>query len=127
MYTVVVEGTFSAFHQVRLGDGTLEAPHKHDWLVRAHFARSELDEAGMVVDFSKAQSALRSVLAGLDQANLNGHEGIAGKNPTAEVVARYVFDRVSETDPSVLRRIEVTEAPGCVATYGLAGLTGNAG
>lgn len=127
MYTVIVEGAFSALHQVRLGDGTLEPPHGHDWLVRAHFARSELDEAGMVVDFSKAQSALRSVLAGLDHADLNSHKGLAGKNPTAEVVARYVFDRVSERGPSVLRRIEVTEAPGCVATYGPAGLTENAG
>lgn len=127
MYTVSVEARFSAVHQVRLGDGTLEPPHEHDWMVRAHFSRSELDEADMVVDFSKARSALQSVLARLDHADLNSHEGLAGKNPTAEVLARYIFDLMSEPSLSVLRCIEVTEAPGCVATYGLVGLTENAG
>jgi len=127
MYTVTVEARFSAVHQVRLGDGTLEPPHEHDWLVRACFSRSELDEVGMVVDFSKARSALQSVLARLDHTNLNSHEGLAGKNPTAEVVARYIFDLMSEPGLSVLRRIEVTEAPGCVAVYGPDGLTQDAG
>ncbi len=126
MYTVTVEARFSAVHQVRLGDGTLEPPHGHDWLVRACFSRSELDEAGMVVDFSKARSALQSVLARLDRADLNSHEGLAGKNPTAEVVARYIYDRMAEPGLSVLRRIEVTEALGCVAAYGPVGLTENA-
>jgi len=127
MYSVSVEARFSAVHQVRLGDGTLEPPHEHDWLVRACFSRSELDEVGMVVDFSKARSALQSVLARLDHADLNSHEGLAGKNPTAEVVARYIFDRMAEPGLSVPRRIEVTEAPGCVAAYGPAGLDENAG
>jgi len=127
MYTVTVEARFSAVHQVRLEDGTLEPPHEHDWLVRAHFSRSELDEVGMVVDFSKARSALQTVLGRLDHTNLNSHDGLTGKNPTAEVVARYIFDRITNPGLAVLRRIEVTEAPGCMAVYRPDALTEDAG
>ena len=117
MYSVSVEARFSAVHRVRLPDGTLEPPHRHEWIVRASFARAELDQLGMVVDFSAAQSGLRSVTARLDQKELNTCEGLTGQNPTAEVVARYIFQCLVDAGFSTVSRVEVTEAPGCVAAF----------
>ncbi len=117
MFTVIVEAGFSAMHQLRLAGGMVEPQHGHDWIVRAYFCREELSEEDMVVDFTHAQAALRAVLATLHHADLNAHAALAGLNPTAEVIARHVFEQLSKTSMAGLRRVEVTEAPGCVAAY----------
>jgi 6-pyruvoyltetrahydropterin/6-carboxytetrahydropterin synthase len=117
MYMVMVEAGFSAVHALRLEDGTCEPQHGHDWRVRACFATAELDATGMVVDFHTAQSALQSVAASLHGTDLNRHEALGGRNPTAEVVAGYIFQRLALHALRTLRRVEVTEAPGYVAIY----------
>ena len=117
VFTVVVEAEFSATHRVRYPDGTVEEPHGHAWRVRAFFSRSDLNDVGMVVDFGEAQAALRSAVNELENTDLNAHPALRGANPTAEIVAKHLFDRVFAAGVSTLRRIEVTEAPGCVAIY----------
>ena len=117
MFTIVVEAGFHAVHSVRFADGTVEDPHGHDWEVRAHFACVELDDTGMVVDFSRAQAALRSVVEPLDECDLNSSAALEGLNPTAEVVARFVLEGLLATGLGSVSRVEVTEAPGCVACY----------
>ena len=102
---------------MRLHDGTLEVPHEHDWKVRAWFARRKLDEAGMVVDFSTVQDALDAILAGLHATDLNTHESFHGLNPTAEIVAKYIFESLAGRGMNSILRVEVTEAPGCVAAF----------
>ena len=121
MYTIVVEAGFSAVHRVLFPDGTLEPPHNHDWGVRACFARTKLDETGMVMDFRKAREGLQAVLAQLHQTDLNEVECLAGLNPTAEVVAGHVFDRLKAQGFSSVRRVEVIEAPGSTAMFEPAG------
>ncbi len=117
MYTVSVETTFCATHRVCFPDGTLEPLHGHDWRVLAVFAKESLDDHGMVVDFCEAGRVLGEVVAGFHHANLNELEVFSGVGPTAEVVARVVFDRVVGRGLEALSSIEITEAPGCVATY----------
>jgi 6-pyruvoyltetrahydropterin/6-carboxytetrahydropterin synthase len=117
MFTVIVEAEFHAAHHVRLADGTDEEPHGHDWIVRAHFAGAELDEVGMVIDFELARTTLRSVIRPLDGSDLNGHTALDGLNPTAEVVARFVLNGLVASGLESVNRVELTEAPGCVASY----------
>lgn len=117
MYTVSVEVGFFAVHRVKLRDTPLEPQHGHEWRVRAYFARADVDETEMVVDFHEARSALQSVTAKLHNTDLNENEGLGGLNPTAEVVARYIFERLAEFGLSTIQRVEITEAPGCVACY----------
>lgn len=117
MFSVVVEAGFSAIHRLRLPDGTLEPQHGHDWSVRARFARPQLDDSGMVIDFQHAQSLLVSALEPLHHADLNSHDAFRGLNPTAELVARYVFERIAESQTRTIRCVEVTEAHGCIAVY----------
>ena len=117
VFTIVVEAGFSATHRVRYADGTAEEPHGHTWRVRAFFSKEHLDGMGMVIDFGEAQTALRSAVNELENTDLNAHPALRGANPTAEVVAKYLFDRVLAAGISTLRRVEVTEAPGCVAIF----------
>ena len=117
MYTAVVTGMFSATHQVAMPDGTLEPLHGHDWSVRAFLSSNELDANGMVVDFCQAQATLDSILGQWHHGNLNQHRAFANVTPTAERVARCVFDRLREPGLLPVRRVEVTEAPGCLAIF----------
>ncbi len=121
MFTVVVEITFSATHRVTLPNGTLEPPHDHAWLVRAHFSRPDLNRFGMVIDFETAQTRLRSVVADLEHRDLNEVSGLSVPTPTAEVLAKYLYDRLRALDQTTVRRVEVVETPGCLAVYELPG------
>lgn len=116
-YTVVVQSSFSALHHVRLPDGMAESPHRHDWVVRASFARQELDALGMVMDFEHARGVLDTILSELGGADLNECAALAGANPTAEVVARHIFDALAAGGLTCVDAVAVTEAPGCVAVY----------
>lgn len=117
MYTVIIRSTFCAIHRVRMPDGTLEPPHGHDFHVRVHLAGERLDENDMVVDFHAAQVALRDILAPLQHADLNALSAFANGFPTAERLARHVFDALVAAGFSGVTRVELTEAPGCVAVY----------
>ena len=117
MYTVTVSAEFTATHAVPMPDGSLEAPHAHDWAVRACFAADELDDAEMVVDFLRARDALQQAVATLVGADLNRADALKGRLPTAEVVARYVFDYLAAAGLSETYAVAVREAPGCLAVY----------
>jgi 6-pyruvoyl-tetrahydropterin synthase len=117
MYTAIVEDSFEATHAVRMPDGSFERPHSHRWGVRAEFQAAKLDPHDMVVDFCAVQDVLRDVLAKFEQADLNRVKAFAGCTPTAEAVARVIFDAVRQAGLSTLRRVLVTEAPGCSAAY----------
>ncbi len=117
MYTVMIERRFRATHAVRLANGCVEEPHEHDWHVRVRFSRPELDSCGMVIDFHVAEVALEEVLAPLEQSDLNVNRVLGGANPTAEVVARHLFDRLHDRGFAQVRSVEVAEAPGCVAAF----------
>lgn len=119
MYEVSVEGCFSASHRLRLYDGELEPPHGHDWTVIAVFAGDRVDQIGVLVDFVAAKRRLETVIGELHHTDLNDNPYMLGLNPSAEHVAKVIFDAMREDDAlgGHLDRVTVTEAPGCTATY----------
>ncbi len=117
MFTVTVTATFSATHRVKMPDGSLEPLHGHDWVIRAGFSREALDDRGMVVDFCQAESALRTVVAPWQHGNLNDFPEFVEVAPTAEIVAQRVFRALGAMGFPELCRVEVVEAPGCVAVF----------
>jgi len=122
-YEATVEHAFRSRHAVRLGDGSFERPHQHDWRATATFRSSRLDEpAGVVIDFVKARRALEAVAAELDSSDLNAHAAFADKGSAAERVAEYIAARLTESlgdsrNGVKLYRVAVTEAPGCEAAF----------
>lgn len=117
MYSVVVEAGFTAIHQIRLHDGSIEPKHGHDWHVRVTFSKSALDELGMVIDFAEAQRLLKQLVGQIDYKDLNELPVFRELNPTTEVVAQWIFNRMNELGGTSVFEVEVTEAPGCRAIY----------
>src|SRR5207237_8111262 len=118
VYEVRVQSRFSAAHQVRLYDGELEPIHGHDWIVEAIFRGEQLDGIGILVDFVAVERGLGDITRQLHHTRLNDAELLEGQNPTAEHVARCIYDRMRASLPQApLVGICVHEAPGCIACY----------
>lgn len=117
MYEVSVAAWFSAAHQLRLLDGSLEPLHGHNWCVRVTCSGPRLDAMGVLVDFTKLKPALDAVVATLHDRHLNDLPAFRDRNPSAENVAEHVAERLVSAMPPgvVLSCVEVEEAPGCVA------------
>jgi 6-pyruvoyltetrahydropterin/6-carboxytetrahydropterin synthase len=119
MYECRVNASFSAAHQVRMYDGVLEPIHGHDWKVEAVFRGPGLDSIGVLVDFVAAGRALQETVLSLHHTRLNDAPLLRGLNPTAENVARVIFEQLeARLGPDVpLVAVDVHEAPGCVAAF----------
>jgi 6-pyruvoyltetrahydropterin/6-carboxytetrahydropterin synthase len=78
----------------------------------------------MVMDFQALKRALLDVLEELDHRNLNALPAFGKVNPSAENIARFVYDRLAKKIVARgvrLVRIRVAESTGCWATYGRQG------
>jgi 6-pyruvoyltetrahydropterin/6-carboxytetrahydropterin synthase len=119
MYEVIITGVFAAAHQLRLPSGALEPLHGHNWQVRAIFAGPELDQMGVLVDFTVIRPRVLEVLARLNDTYLNELSAFAECNPSAEHVARHIAEEIGEFGRPAARLIsvEVEEEPGCFARY----------
>ena len=95
MFEVRVEADFAAAHFLRDYNGKCENLHGHNYKVFAHVCGSELNEGGMLLDFTKLKGALRTVCKTLDHTNLNDFE-IFNQNPSAERIAMYIYNGILE-------------------------------
>jgi 6-pyruvoyltetrahydropterin/6-carboxytetrahydropterin synthase len=87
--------------------------HGHSYRVSVHVDAPVSEETGWVRDFAELQCAMEPVLACLDHYYLNDVEGL--ENPTSEVLARWIWDRVIGALPE-LSQIVVRETctSGCI-------------
>jgi 6-pyruvoyltetrahydropterin/6-carboxytetrahydropterin synthase len=122
MYTIRVSASFSAAHHLRDYGGKCENPHGHNWRVTACLGGEELDSTGMLFDFGDLKTLLREAIAELDHRDLNTHPYFANVNPTAENIARWIYERLAGALPPQVWLIEVTaeETDGSIATYSAA-------
>ena len=111
---------FSAAHQLKLYDGTLEPLHGHNWVVRVTVARQDLDGMGVVMDFHELERLVNAIVGRLHNRHLNDVPPFNGElNPTAEHVALHIGRSLNDQLPDGVRllRIEVWETATCRAVY----------
>ena len=117
MFEIRVEADFAAAHFLENYHGKCENLHGHNYKVYAHFRGDELDTGGMLLDFSAAKKALRTVCASLDHSNLNDI-AVFAQNPSAERIAYYIFEQLDMLLLSpFLYAVDVFETPGNRARY----------
>ncbi len=118
MYELSIERDFVAAHAITMA-GVREATHRHTWHVTVIVAGSQLDADGLLYDFHLLERGLGEIVERFDDADLNATAPFDQLNPTAEHVAEYIAQQMSVRLPDsvALRRVSVTEAPGCCATY----------
>ncbi len=96
IYTLKIVTDFASAHTLRDYPGACSQMHGHNWKVEAEVIASKLDEVGMGVDFKIIKQATRDIARRLDHRYLNDLEPFNEINPTAENIARYFYQSLSE-------------------------------
>jgi len=122
MYEISVEETFAAAHNLRGYKGKCEDLHGHNYKVRVTLAGKELDATGLLCDFVHVKQAIQSVIRLLDHKYLNELPPFDTVNPSAENIARYIYDETAkQMQPSSngagIASITVWETDMASATY----------
>lgn len=107
MYYISKTLEISASHQLKLSyESKCQQLHGHNWIVTIHCKSKELDENGMVVDFTQIKHLIADRL---DHSNLNE---VLPCNPTAENIAKWICDQIPQA-----YRVDVVESQGNIASY----------
>ena len=120
MFDVEIRRTFSAAHQLRGYDGDCRNLHGHNYNVVAVVRTDTLNEIGIALDFKRLKAALDSILAGYDHKNLSDLPEYAEVNPTSEIMAMHIYQRLSgllNDDAVKVRSIRVEESANSAVTY----------
>ena len=80
--------------------------HGHNWIVTVHCRAKQLNDAGMVTDFTHIK---QNISDKLDHKLIND---VLPFNPTAENMARWICENVPNC-----YRVDVQESEGNVASY----------
>jgi len=108
MYELEKTLEISASHQLNLDyESKCKELHGHNWLVTVYLRAKELNQAGMIMDFTEIK---QKITHQLDHKNLNK---IFDFNPTAENMARYICDELAP----FCYRVKVQESIGNTASY----------
>ena len=71
------------------------------------------------MDFRRLKAAVNTIVAEFDNISLNRTDYFRRNNPSAENVAKYIYQKLKPKLPKglTLRTIKVVEEPGCSAEY----------
>ncbi len=126
MFEAFVEESFAAGHALRNYHGKCENVHGHNYRVRVTVEGEELDEAGLLVDFSELKHLLREIIEKLDHKFLNDVPPFDKLNPSAENMARYFYQEVAgvlngggRARPIRVAEVTLWETDHAAATYRL--------
>ena len=131
MYRVVKELSFCYGHRLLDYDGKCAHPHGHNASVAIEFGSESLDHRGMVIDFVDIKAEVKRFLdEELDHKMLLRHDDVLTQvlrdlkepvfvmqeNPTAENIARLIFDYAKGRGLPVLS-VRLWETPSSYAEY----------
>jgi len=119
VYELTVKSHFDAAHALRGYPGVCYRLHGHTWEIEATVVGSELDEIGILYDFKLLKEDLNEVLDRYDHLYLNEIPPFSEISPTAENLARVIFERLAEKIAPCVTLLEVSvwESPVAKLTY----------
>lgn len=106
MYELTVKSHFDAAHALHGYPGVCYRLHGHTWDVEVTVVGDELDELGILYDFKLLKDDLDKVLQRYDHVYLNEIPPFTKTSPTAENLARVIFEALAQ---SVAPCVAVTE------------------
>jgi 6-pyruvoyltetrahydropterin/6-carboxytetrahydropterin synthase len=95
MFEITIEETFSSGHALRNYRGKCENVHGHNYRCQVQVEGADLDDIGLLVDFVELKKVVHSVLDRMDHQWLNDWPPFDTLNPSAENMAKFIFDEVT--------------------------------
>ena len=122
MYTLTVEETFAAAHQLRGYQGKCENMHGHTWKAALSIAGDQLNNIGLLVDFQDIKAVLREITAMFDHKNINELPPFDVINPSSENLSKFFYDEAvrrfaAKTPTLKVSSVTVWESPTACCTY----------
>ena len=119
MFEISVETHFNACHDLLLPDSMTEPSHFHDWVVTADVSSEKLNNIGIVMNFHKLREILDDITSEFSDKNLNEMPYFEEINPSAENVAKYIYEKLEPQLPEnvKLEYVSVIEEPLCKAIF----------
>lgn len=122
MFEVSVDEQFAAAHNLRNYKGKCENLHGHNYKVRITLAGPQLDEVGLLYDFVHLKQVIQGVIRALDHKYLNELKPFDVLNPSAENIAKHIYDETSKQmhqtpNGARISSITVWESDVTAATY----------
>ena len=135
MYTDRVEFIFDAGHRLFKYMGKCEVPHGHTFKVEVMVSSDKLDQMGFIVDFVELRDRIgkwidenwdhaflvndqdEELCRALNVLNNKKVFTFRNENPTAEVIARHLFEYVYELYGDLVSRVRIWESPNQYAEY----------
>ena len=96
MFQVSVDEEFAAGHALRGYRGKCENPHGHNYKIRITVEGKALNKIGLLIDFVDLKAAMHATSRKLDHVFMNDVEPFRKANPSAENIAKFFFEQVSE-------------------------------
>lgn len=79
----------------------------------------KLDELGMLVDFRDVREVVKRIVGKYDHGLVNEIEPFNRVNPTAENLARFIFEEVKTSFPQLrVKSVQIWESSTACACYG---------
>ena len=120
MFEISIKSHFCGAHSLTGYKGLCANLHGHNWEVEIFLGGARTNRLGMLVDFKYAKEVLHTVLKKLDHRNLNALPIFRKTNPTAENIAKFIFDELFpklNSPDCRLNRVRISETPGTAAYY----------
>lgn len=120
MIELTIRDHFDAAHFLKNYQGKCARIHGHTWEVEVKVRGKELDQIGMLVDFSMLKKNLKEVVERLDHILINDLLPFQDTNPTAENISAYIGNELAglfKSYPVKLFSVTVWESPRAAATY----------
>ena len=96
MFEVSVQQTFAAGHALRNYRGKCENVHGHNYRIEVTVQGERLASNGLLVDFVELKRVMKDTIDYLDHRFINDLEPFTELNPSAENIAKFFHDRISE-------------------------------
>jgi 6-pyruvoyltetrahydropterin/6-carboxytetrahydropterin synthase len=123
VFELTVDIPFSAAHKIEGHPGPCARLHGHNYRAVITVAGDRLNHLGMLIDFGELKQVCAEVIDPLDHSFLNELPAFADTNPTAEAIARHLYQHLSaalQADPQTgihVARVTVYESDRSAATY----------
>ncbi|NYT28120.1 6-carboxytetrahydropterin synthase QueD [Candidatus Thiodubiliella endoseptemdiera] len=96
MFVLKIVTDFGAAHSLRNYPGDCARLHGHNWGVEMSIEAQELDVNGIAIDFREIKKQTKAVVKRLDHQYLNEITPFDKLNPTAENIAKYMYQEVAK-------------------------------
>ena len=120
MFVLKIVTDFASAHSLRDYPGDCSRLHGHNWQVEVMVSSQVLDDTGIAIDFREIKRQAKVVVKRLDHQYLNEIKPFDVLNPTAENIAKYLFDEIAilTNDENVkVKEVLIWETPRSAVTY----------